>query len=110
MLLSSKDIKKKDMIVDLDKQTITIEALDLVIDIQLINDAAERVKQAKGIQNARSKGKHIGRPFKDIDKFEYYLNQVKEGSITAKEAADKLGISKATFYRRSNNIRQGLQK
>lgn len=95
----SLDIKKKDMIVDLDNSTITIKPLNLTLDIELVKTANERINQMEGIRAAQEKGKHIGRPLKEIDKFEYYYNQVKSGEITAKDAAAILGISRATFYR-----------
>lgn len=95
----SLDIKKKDMIVDLDNSTITIEPLNLTLDIELVKAANERINQMEGIRIAQEKGKHIGRPSKEIDQFEYYYNQIKSGEITAKDAAIKLNISRATFYR-----------
>lgn len=93
------EVKKKDMIVDLDNSTITIGPLDLILDIQLIKDANERIKQAEGIRAAHKKGKHIGRPFKDVPKFEYYYDLVESKSITTNKAAAELNISRATYYR-----------
>lgn len=95
----SLEIKKKDIEVDLDNSTITIKPLDLTLDIELIKAANERINQIEGIRAAQEKGKHIGRPFKNPDQFDYYCELVDSKSITAKEAAIKLGISRATFYR-----------
>lgn len=95
----SLDIKKKDIIVDLDNSTVTIEPLNLTLDIELIKAINERINQREGIRAAQKKGKHIGRPFKIPAQFEHYCSMVESKTITAKEAADKLGISKATFYR-----------
>lgn len=95
----SLDIKKKDIIIDLDNSTVTIEPLNLTLDIELIKAINERINQREGIEAAKEKGKHLGRPFKNPDKFDYYYDLVESKSITAKEAAAKLGISRATFYR-----------
>ncbi len=57
-------------------------------------------RQREGIDSAKKKGKHLGRPkiilpenFKDI------IDDWKSEKITAKEAIKILGISRSSFYR-----------
>ena len=76
------------------------------IDCELRIDAlvAEKrqEKQRKGIEESRQAGKQYGRPKATITAdWDDTYNQWKSGDITADDAARKLGISKATLYRRA---------
>ena len=61
-------------------------------------------KQRQGIKASRQAGKQYSRPKSSIkaDWGDTY-KQWKSGDITADDAARKLGISKATLYRRARN-------
>ena len=59
-----------------------------------------RKRQRQGIDAAKSKGKHLGRPYNVLPKnASSVLAQWKNKEIGTKEACDLLGISKTTFYR-----------
>lgn len=64
-------------------------------------------RQAEGIALAKSKGKHLGRPKKDIDKafIDVYLKW-KANTITAVKAMELLNIKPNTFYRRVKEYQQ----
>lgn len=57
-------------------------------------------KQREGINAAKSRGRHLGRPrvTHPADWQRVYV-QWKGGSITAKVAMDSLKLSRTTFYR-----------
>ena len=60
-----------------------------------------RKRQREGIDAAKSKGKHLGRPKVKCTEAEFekvYLRW-KEGQMTGKEARQQLEISSSTFYR-----------
>lgn len=60
-----------------------------------------RQRQAEGIAVAKAKGVRFGnRRIKEPDEFEYYYREWSEGRISLRKAAEKLGISYSTFYRR----------
>ena len=57
-------------------------------------------RQAEGIQAARDRGKHLGRPFKDLpENWDDVVSRYKVGAITGAMAYRELGMSRATFYR-----------
>ncbi|WP_157833236.1 helix-turn-helix domain-containing protein [Selenomonas ruminantium] len=59
-------------------------------------------KQRQGIEASRQAGKQYGRPKATITAdWDVTYSQWKSGDITADDAALKLGISKATLYRRA---------
>lgn len=59
-----------------------------------------RKRQAEGIESARRKGKHLGRPFLKVpDNFDEICSEWKAGNISAVEAQEKLGMSSSSFYR-----------
>ena len=58
-----------------------------------------RQRQQEGIEAAKAKGKHLGRPkFKKPEKWDSVVWQWKNGDITAKMAMDILGVKRSTFY------------
>ena len=73
---------------------------ELRVDALVADKRHERQRQ--GIEASRQAGKQYGRPKVIItaDWNDTY-NQWKSGDITADDAARKLGISKATLYRRA---------
>lgn len=59
-----------------------------------------RKRQKEGIEAAKRKGKHMGRPrIKKPDDFENVYQQWKSGAITAKRAMGILKMTSSSFYR-----------
>lgn len=59
-----------------------------------------RKRQREGIEAAKKKGRHLGRPYLKVpDNFEEVYAEWKSGAITARAAQKKLGMSSASFYR-----------
>ena len=59
-----------------------------------------RKRQRDGIDAARRKGKHLGRPKAEVPvEFAKIYAEWKSGNITARNAMQKLGLSSSTFYR-----------
>ena len=59
-----------------------------------------RQRQREGINVAKSKGKHLGRPQIELpDNYEAVIMQWKNNDITARQAMRMLGVSKSSFYR-----------
>ena len=79
---------------------------DLVL--QVLSFVAEnereniRKRQAEGIAAAKAKGKHIGRPIKNIpDNFDKLVHQWEHKLLSLSKVREECGnISEATFYRR----------
>lgn len=58
-----------------------------------------RQRQQEGIEAAKAKGKHLGRPkFKKPDNWDSVIWQLKNGDITSKMAMNILGVKRSTFY------------
>lgn len=57
-------------------------------------------RQAEGIAIAKAEGRMKGRPKKAVDRFESVYPDVREGRISAAEAARQLNISRSTWYRK----------
>ena len=59
-----------------------------------------RQRQAEGIAEAKKQGRPLGRRKTDLpDEWEDVTGLWKNGSITAVQAMDRLGLKKSTFYR-----------
>lgn len=59
-----------------------------------------RKRQRQGIDAAKVKGKHLGRPFLELPKnTEVVVDAWKAKEIGTTEACNRLGVSKTTFYR-----------
>ncbi|MGA4467032.1 recombinase family protein [Bacillus bombysepticus] len=58
---------------------------------------SERTKE--GIQAARKRGKHPGRPEMDEEKIDYALYLINQG-MSRTDAAEKAGVSRMTLYRK----------
>lgn len=101
------------MILDLPSTLVTVPEgqqwiLDMIqnILIEVLSSMAEqeriliRKRQREGIEAARLKGKHLGRPFLKIPgNFEEVYTEWQDGKITAVAAQKKLGMSSSSFYR-----------
>lgn len=59
-----------------------------------------RNRQREGIDAAKAKGKHLGRP-KAVKpaNWDEIISEWKKGKITARQAYKELGVSKSVFYR-----------
>lgn len=58
-----------------------------------------RQRQREGINTAKAKGKHLGRPpVKMPDNWDTVMAQWQAGTITAREAMRQTGIHKTSFY------------
>ena len=61
-------------------------------------------RQREGIDVAKAKGKHLGRPSTSLpDNWEEVLALWQAGKITAREAMRRTGMKRTTFYRRCAN-------
>lgn len=83
--------------------------------IEVLSSIAEqerltiKKRQREGIDAAKAKGKHLGRPVVTLPAYsEKIFESWSRKEITAKEAQKQLGVSSATFYRLVN--RMGLSK
>lgn len=64
-----------------------------------------RQRQAEGIAEAKKRGVHFGRKTQDIpDGFEDLARQWREGEISSRDAAWKLGIPRTTFRRKAMGL------
>ena len=62
-----------------------------------------RQRQREGIDAAKAKGKHLGRPKLILpDNWDDVISDWKDKKITARKAMEELGISKSTFYKLIN--------
>lgn len=101
------------MILDLPTSLIEVpEGQEWILDminnilIEVLSSMAEqeritiRKRQREGIEAARRKGKHLGRPkLKMPDNFEEVYAEWKKGNMTAKAAIKQLRMSSTSFYR-----------
>lgn len=59
-----------------------------------------RKRQREGIDVAKKKGKHLGRPKVDVpENWDKVMMQWKQGEITAKEAMRLTGLKRSSFYK-----------
>lgn len=66
-------------------------------------------RQAEGIAIAKAEGRMKGRPKKAVDRFESAYLDVREGRISAAEAARQLNISRSTWYRKRREYEEDNQ-
>lgn len=79
-------------------QNILIEVLSSIAEQERLTI---RKRQREGIEAAKLKGKHLGRPSYELpENFEDVYMRWKAGEITAKEAMQLLGMRKSHFYRK----------
>ena len=84
---------------------------DLVLQILAYVAQTEREfinqRQAEGIAAAKRNGKRFGRPEKEMpDRFQEICQRCREGEISTRQAAELLGVSHTTFYRRYKKIEE----
>lgn len=64
-----------------------------------------RQRQREGMDTAKAKGKHLGRPKLILpDNWNDVISAWKDKKITARKAVEELGISKSAFYNMINNL------
>lgn len=64
-----------------------------------------RKRQREGIEAARARGVRFGRPRMEMPaNFTEIVEQWRQGEFTAQEAAEKLGVSRSTFFRRVREL------
>ncbi len=86
---------------------------DLVL--QLLSFVAQtereniRERQYEGINAAKARGVRFGRPRAELpESFETTVEAWRQGEFTAREAAQRLGISRGTFFRRVKELDGGI--
>lgn len=78
-------------------QNILIEVLASIAEQERLTI---RKRQREGIEAARNKGKHLGRPAVKVpEQFQSVYECWRRGEITAKRAISQLELSSSTFYR-----------
>ena len=101
------------MILDLPTSMISVpEGQEWIVDminnilIEVLSSMAEqeritiRKRQRQGIDAAKAKGKHLGRPaYVKPDNWDEVIGEWKVGNVTAKKACEMLKISKSAFYK-----------
>lgn len=66
----------------------------------------ERVK--RGMERAKSEGKHVGRPSKDIEEHTLIkVDEMRNQGLSWSDIADKTDYSKATIYRKYKSFQKG---
>ena len=86
---------------------------DLVLQIFAYVAQTEREficqRQAEGIAAAKRNGKKFGRPEREMpEQFKEVCMRCEQGELSTRQAADLLGISHTTFYRRYRKIVEGI--
>lgn len=88
-----------------------IEMIENII-IEVLASIAEQERettlerQREGIDAAKRKGKHLGRPkFQPPQNFNATIAEWRIGKITAKEAMSRTGLKRSTFYKLTKNHR-----
>lgn len=86
---------------------------DLVLQILAYVAETERTfikqRQAEGIAIAKAKGVHFGNRKRDLpEEFDKYRELWMERKITCRKAADELGMSYSTFYRRCQDKKEEI--
>lgn len=88
---------------------------DLVLQIFAYVAQTEREfisqRQMEGIEAAKRKGKKFGRPEKEMpEEFEEICRRCEQGELSTRQAAEALGVSHTTFYRRYRKIDKTVSK
>lgn len=88
---------------------------DLVLQIFAYVAQTEREfisqRQMEGIEAAKRKGKKFGRPEKGMpEEFEEICRRCEQGELSTRQAAEALGVSHTTFYRRYRKIDKTVSK
>ena len=83
-------------------QNVLIEVLSSIAEQERLTI---KRRQREGIEAARSKGKHLGRPPLQIpENWNEVYAQWQDGKITAKRAMELTGLKRSSFYRLVRNL------
>lgn len=67
--------------------------------------------QRRGLDNAKSRGVHLGRPKMELSgESAETVQRWRDGEITAEEAAEHMNVSRSTFFRRMHGTAQETQE
>lgn len=78
-------------------QNILIEVLSSIAEQERLTI---RQRQREGIEAAKRKGRHLGRPpLAEPENFQTAYGEWKAGRLTAKQAMERMGVRKTSFYR-----------
>lgn len=89
-------------------QNILIEVLSSMAEQERLTI---RKRQQEGIEAAKRKGKHLGRPSLPLpDVFPDLYREWKAGNITARAAMDRMGMKKTRFYRSVREYEEKFDK
>lgn len=104
-LLNGKNVKLVSLKENLDTSTPTgklmLTVIGAIAEFERMN-ILER--QREGIAIAKKEGKYKGRKALELENFDEVYTSWKNGEITAVAAANLLGISRGTFYKRVKSI------
>lgn len=113
----TKDIEADIQVIDMpllntnrmEKDLMGVFVSDLVLQILAYVAETERAfihqRQAEGIALAKARGVQLGRKRLDLpDEFENIYILWKQGELSGRKAAEYLGVSHATFYRRCQEM------
>ena len=104
-LLNAKKVKLVSLKENLDSSTPTgklmLTVIGAIAEFERMN-ILER--QREGIAIAKKEGKYKGRKALELENFDEVYTSWKNGEITAVAAANLLGISRGTFYKRVKSI------
>ena len=102
---------------DLSEDQEWIQDMIFNILIEVLSSMAEqerltiRKRQREGIEAAKQKGKHLGRPrIQFPHNFEAVYEAWISGKITATKACQELNISRSTFYRMSGSYKESAHQ
>lgn len=106
---------QKNIIFTIASDNLTLKKQDLSLFIYALENSRnlERqfhlTRQKEGILQAAEKGIFAGRPKIDLQEHLKLYEKWKKGEITAVQAAKKMNLSRATFYRRMNEFEELLK-
>lgn len=85
---------------DLERKLISNIMLELLSYVAEKERLKIKQRQLEGIENAKQKGKHLGRPKAEFPiLFEEYYKKWKDGEITATKCMQILNLKRTTFYK-----------
>ena len=98
-------------LLDMNGQEWILDMINNII-IEVLSSIAEQereelvIRTKEGIESAKKRGVTLGRPKVDIDDdlIRFYSKQISNNGITVTEVADKLNISRSTWYKLKKSV------
>lgn len=98
-------------LLDMNGQEWILDMINNII-IEVLSSIAEQereelvVRTKEGIKSAKKRGITLGRPKVDIDDdlIQFYSKKISNNEITVTEVADKLNISRSTWYKLKKSV------